>query len=212
MSCASFLAAAESLHATNPEQSQLLKRVLEEDAALQSSAASMLQTRDNHAKSARLMQGAVDVQGELLQRAASMQAAQLELAGTIERSRQALASADKGQASGRHVTVATLVEYAERVSYSNAAPSGHAAFSGAGRQLFYQGWGTPTPQQHMVAASRFANPADLVPEEDETSVSTAAEAIAPTFTAVVQPQVAPAAEGRTHVSLSLGESDDDDDF
>ena len=41
----------------------------------------------------------------------------------------------------------TLLEYAERVSYSNAAPCGPVAFAGAERNTFYQGWGTPTPQQ-----------------------------------------------------------------
>ena len=58
--------------------------------------------------------------------------------------------ADEHQKSGRAVTAAALVQYAERVSYSNAAPIGTAALETAAKDGFRGGWGTPAPQQHKI--------------------------------------------------------------
>ena len=204
-----LLAACESLYASPDASGEPLRRVLEADAALQTSVAAMLRERDDRAQSAALMDGAAHAQKSLLRRATRMQSAQLELSTSISRARSALTAADEAQASGRHVPAATLLEYAERVSYSNAAQCGSVAFQGAERNGFYQGWGTPTPQQHMVAASRFANPADLDAEDAAASAGAAPdEAMAPTFTAVSQPQAAADTEP---VSLSFGDDSEDED-
>ena len=42
------------------------------------------------------------------------------------------------------------------MSYSNAAPVGAAALETAAKDGFRGGWGTPAPQQHMLAVSRFS--------------------------------------------------------
>ena len=211
-----LLDACQDLHASyehGSTSSELIARVLAADAQLQSEVAALLRERDKQAQAKRLMQSACEAQSQLLRLATRMHAVQVRLAGTIERSRQALAAADEAQASGRHVPLSTMIEYAERVSHSNAAPCGPTAFAGAERNGFYEGWGTPAPQQFMVARSRFANADDpaMAAEVEEPSESAAsAQPAAPAFIAVSAQQGAASAE-RARVSLSLGESDEEDD-
>ena len=54
-------------------------------------------------------------------------------------------------------TLEQVVQLAEQVSYSNAAPSGEHALGVASQDGFRRGWGTPAPQQHMLVASAFAD-------------------------------------------------------
>jgi hypothetical protein len=100
----------------------------------------------------------------------------VELDELISEARRALERADAARVSTRHVSPAAIVEYAERVSYSSAAPLGAAAFEGARRQGWYQGWGTPAPQQHMLANAHFApgRPAASAAPRGPASQSTAA--------------------------------------
>ena len=211
-----LLDACQDLHASyehGSTSSELIARVFAADAQLQSEVAALLRERDKQAQAKRLMQGAHEAHTRLLRLATRMQAAQVRLAGSIERSRQALAAADEAQASGRHVPLSTMIEYAERVSYSNAAPCGPTAFAGAGRNMFYHGWGTPAPLQHMAAASRFANaddPAMAAEVEQPSEPAASAQPAAPAFIAVSAQQGAASAE-RSRVSLSFGDSDEEDD-
>ena len=210
-----LLHACEDLHAnlgdaTPSRAQQLLQCVLDADAHLQTTVTSLLIERDQRAHAAALKRSAEETQSSLLELATRMHAADGQLIATIERAREALAAADEGEAAGRHVPVATIIEYAERVSYSNAAPCGPVAFAGAERCHFYQGWGTPTPQQHMVAASHFARVGEHDKAMDEASPEQPAgptQQPAPAFTAVASQQAATGAR----VSLSLGDSDDEDD-
>lgn len=149
-------------------------------------------------------------QSRQLEHCRRMHTAGKSLCEAIERAREALAVADEGQA--RHVPVATIIEYAERVSYSNAAPCGQVAFAGAERNMFYQGWGTPSPQQHMVAASRFAHAPEDEGSETVAEVPKDAAPVpldAPAFTAVA-PQQDPPGEERARISLGFDDSDDED--
>lgn len=215
-----LLDACEALHA-RPDRAENLRRVLEADAQLQAHVAALLRERDSRKRGLALMHDAVDAQEALLKLAARMQAAQHQLADVIGRAQRTLANADEQQRGGRDVSVATLVEYAERVSYSNAAPCGPVAFAGAERNTFYHGWGTPTPQQHMVGASRFAS---REPDEVEPPAAAESEAVAaaadkeasaaasaPSFTAVKPAAAAPTAGSKANVSLSLGSDDEDED-
>ena len=95
-------------------------------------------------------------QTSLLGHATRMQGVEADLASVLERSHEALARADAATVSSRKVSVAQLMDYAERVSYSNAAPVGAVAMAAGSKDGFRGGWGTPMPQQHMLAVSRFA--------------------------------------------------------
>ena len=112
--------------------------MLDADTQLQSTVTRLLAERERRARGASLMQSAEAAQAALLALASRMHAAERRLTGTIERAHETLAEADERSASGRSKPVATLIEYAERVSYSNAAPCGEVAFAGAERNMFYQ--------------------------------------------------------------------------
>jgi hypothetical protein len=235
---ASLLDACEDLHSqlrSAPHASGGLQAVLDADAHLQRVVLDLLREKERRAHGAALMRSAEEVQTALLRWATRMHTAEGRLADTIERARASLAAADEAVAADRRASTATIVEYAERVSYSNAAPCGQVAFAGAERNMFYQGWGTPTPQQHMLAAARFAHPvgadADAAEEEEEeeepadaaAAATTGTEAggaaavaplptRAPSFTAPARaPQPASAPEERAHVSLGFGSDDEDED-
>ena len=211
MAMSGILDACEDLHAAGAA-SHCLSRVLEADGAVQAAADSLLRERDTRKRAAALMHSAAEVQDALMSLATRMHTAQGRLAGAVASARGALAAADEARASGRNLDVAAIMEYSERVSYSNAAPCGPTAFSGAERNTFYQGWGTPTPQQHMVAASRFARAEEAESDEAEeaSKVPVPIAPEAPAFTAVA-PQQVPSDAERTRVSLSFGESDEEDD-
>jgi hypothetical protein len=233
----SFSALCEELHAklgAGDETSahDLVCRLLETDAHLKTSATALLRARNSRAEYQKLQQCAEDKQSALLALASRLHSADVRLAGVIERARDALAAADAGQASTRPpAPAATFVELAERVSYSNAAPCGQLAYEGAAKAGFYQGWGTPAPQQHMLAASHFATgraattaaaaaaaaATAAAPTEAEANELDSARPLAdtsmqaPTFTGASVAPRAPPPAGRKRVSLDL-DSDDDDEF
>lgn len=250
-----FLALAEEIHAElgdggsvsgeqgarGAETSAKLKRLLETDAQLQEVAASLLQERDKQAKTRKLLDKADTCRGSLLQLAGRMRSAEARLSEAIDRARDALSAADAtGSSSDRsQATPDVIIELAERVSYSNAAPCSQVAFmaggGGPGAQEFFEGWGMPAPQPHMLKKSRFAAGQPAAAEKagtaldlpDSAAVSASGTAAsagdpaeaaslvarAPSFVASAQPvgTAAAASAGRKHVSLDLGSDDDDDD-
>ena len=155
-----LLDACEKLHASSASGPEL-KRVLDADAQLQAAATAALKQRERNVRAKTLMQSAEAAQSALLRLAKRMHAVDGQLAAAREQASAALAAADEASAANRQASVSTLIEYAERVSYSNAAPCGTNAFDGAARSNFFHGWGRPSPQQHMIAASSFARPATL---------------------------------------------------
>ena len=236
-----FLACSEDLHSslarTGPDRAASAhascQRLLSQSAALQSAVNAAFEERDRRRLAAHLRTKASDRQADLVALAERMHDADVTLGDVLRRSRDALSAAQAASASARSaVPVATVVQYAERVSYSNAAPCGDVAFEGARRQGWYHGWGAPAPQQHLLANSSFAlgRPAaeggSLPPEaEGETSavepgtvqppalhqeISIGASVLpdAPAYTAVDAPS-APRAAAK---EVSLGfDSDDSDD-
>ena len=212
-----LLDACEKLHASSASGPEL-KRVLDADAQLQAAATAALKQRERNVRAKTLMQSAEAAQSALLRLAKRMHAVDGQLAAAREQASAALAAADEASAANRQASVSTLIEYAERVSYSNAAPCGTNAFDGAARSNFFHGWGRPSPQQHMIAASSFARPANLAgggssganeeaPAAPPPPARSASDA--PTFNAVAPPQQAAPKTGG--VSLSLGGDDSDDD-
>mmetsp|Transcript_72114 Transcript_72114/g.191661 ORF Transcript_72114/g.191661 Transcript_72114/m.191661 type:complete len:146 (+) Transcript_72114:3-440(+) len=144
-----------------------------------------------------------------------MQKAEANLAELIDKSRQMVRRADQAESSGRCPTVPQLLDYAERVSHSNAAPVSTAAFEAAQRKAFRGGWGAPAPQQHMLAVSRFAmmhragapkDDAGAAPE-DAAPAAKRARLDAPAFKAAASQLPGSALE-----SASLDDDLDDDLF
>ena len=233
-----MLSAAEELHAhlgasgggasavDGAGSRRLVDEILRVDERLQQSVGEAFEAHDRRQRAAALARRASSKQAALVALAGRMHAAEVRLGETIQASREALATADAAQA---RASTATIVEYAERVSYSNAAPCGAVAFEGARRQGWFQGWGAPAPQQHMIARARFApggaqaaaseaapagaatDAAAAAAQPASASSGSAAEA-PPTFTATAN--AAAAGEKRNHVSLELnsGSEDEDDDF
>ena len=222
----SFLGHAEDLHAvlsTHSDFADLPQKLVDAEASLREEASALMQRRDKRMKVEALSRGSAEQQASLLRLAHRMHAAEVGLASTIDRARTALDAADAAAASARHVPAASaIVEYAERVSHSNAAPSSQVAFDGAAATGFRQGWGTPTPLQGMVHASYFATlgdklltaggpgkaAADDVPPADALPV---VDPQAPAFKAVAPRADAADAAERAPVSLGFGDSDDDSD-
>jgi hypothetical protein len=171
-----ILSHAEDLHARltsgEGDLGNLPAQLLGADAALRGEARRLLERRDMQTKATQLLAAAEQRQAALVHLATRMQKAEMALADTISRARDALAASDASASSGgAGVPPATLIEYAERVSYSNAAPCSQTAYDGAIKKHFFQGWGTPAPQQNMLGASRFASgqPAALgAPDIDES--------------------------------------------
>ena len=91
-----------------------------------------------------------------MQLASKLQHTETQLSTLVAQAQEALATTDESLRVGRKVSAAALIEYAERVSYSNAAPVGAAALETAAKDGFRGGWGTPAPQQHMLAVSCFS--------------------------------------------------------
>lgn len=226
-----FMSLAEELHAAGADGAtagELLHALRETDATLAAAARQALAERAERLRAAQLAREVEEKQEAVRQLAHKMYADEIRLSALIERSHEALATADAARSSGRQASVATIIEYAERVSYSNAAPLGSAAFDGAAKGMFFQGWGTPTPQQHMVGASRFAmtapapstaaaggpsqpaasQPAASMPMAGSAPAPPAPSNSAPAFTAVAPPAAPPSGAG---VSF-FDDDDDSDDF
>ena len=130
--------------------------ILQDDKRLRAGAATLLEQRSMRQQLAAVNKAVADKQAALLRLAGDMHAAKMRLAGSIHRAREAISRADEAAATDRTAKAATIIEYAERVSYTNAAPSSLVAFEGAAKAQFYAGWGTPAPSQGMLQASCFA--------------------------------------------------------
>jgi len=236
-----FLAAAEGLHARlgrAPDGSsaagssarESIDDVLHCSAEVQAAIARAFKERDGRRHAARLREKAAARQNGLLALAQRMHHADGALTDVLQRSRDALAAAEASASSTRHAPMATIIEYAERVSYSNAAPCGDVAFEGAQRQGWYHGWGAYAPQQHMLAQSSFAlgRPAaegGSLPAEAANgdagaappalqalaSISTASLPNAPAYTAAVAPPPVGASDPQASERVSLGFDSSDDD-
>ncbi len=243
---ARFRAICEELHAslggdggsdgTTPDE--LCRQLIEIDGQLRGVVGTAL---DEHrqAVAASELEAHCDRRHQaLLDLAARMQRAEERLELAVERGRATLKRArggDDGEVRRAAVAPSTVVEYAERVCYSNAAPVGAVAFAGAAASGFYHGWGTPGPQQHMLAASRFAQRAQPPDDSDRQPAGResrgapaaapreegggSARASAPPPQQPSQPSFVkaapmPAAAGGGGFSFSLGGSDesDSDDF
>ena len=133
----------------------VLERIVAVDTSLQQSASVLLDERAQSGRAASLAASASERRSELLQLATKLQRTEAQLGTLAARARETLATTDESLRVGRKVSAAALVEYAERVSYSNAAPVGTTALDTAAKDGFRGGWGTPAPQQHMMAVSRF---------------------------------------------------------
>ena len=233
-----FLAAAEGLHGRLPDGSsaagssarESIDDVLHCSAEVQAAIARAFKERDGRRHAARLREKAAARQNGLLALAQRMHLADGALTDVLQRSRDALAAAEASASSTRHAPMATIIEYAERVSYSNAAPCGDVAFEGAQRQGWYHGWGAYAPQQHMLAQSSFAlgRPAaegGSLPAEAAdgdagaappalqamASISTASLPNAPAYTAAVAPPPVGASDPKASERVSLGFDSSDDD-
>jgi len=227
----SFLAATEELHASlsradgqGSSSAFAIERVLSCSTELHAGVMAAFHERDARRRCGKLHARAAVRQSELLALAHSMRTADVRLDCVVRRSRDALADADASAASARHVPPTMIVECAERVSYSNAAPCGDAAFEGARRHGWYHGWGSPAPQQHMLAnslkicptaeggvpTSRASDGTSSTPRLDQTtSLSMTDLPDAPAYTAVAPAQQQqPTAE---RVSLGFNSDDDEDD-
>lgn len=231
---ASDLVHARLGHGESTEAKLSLNGLLETEAQLQLTAAYFFAKRDQHQchrhqRGGARVAHAKEQRAALLRLATRMRNADVQLGGVMERSRDALLAANEAntwrQTTRGRVPTATFVELSERVSYSNAAPCGRIAVEGAAKTSFFQGWGTPTPQQHMLAASRFAQPgagASLAAVAAPASTCSCAMAgpqraaevppptaplAPPAFTAVPQAERAPQ---REPVCLDLASDDDDD--
>lgn len=200
--CRALLGHAEELNAKllcKDDLGDLPQKLVEADAAIQAQAAKLLDQRDRQAKALALNQQAEEAQAALLRRTNRMHKTKYSLADSIQRAENALASSDAAKNSKRAkgIRPETVVEYAERISYSNAAPCSQVAFDGAMQSHFFEGWGTPTPQQNMLGASRFASgqpaAADYVRPVDDGVA--AAGASSSTTDASQQPATSAAATG-----------------
>ena len=159
----------------------VLERIVAVDTSLQQKAGVLLAERAQRERTAVLSKRAAKRRAELLQLASKLQRTETGLGVVAARAREALSSADERH-DGRAVSAEALMQYAERVSYSNAAPFGQLAMASAAKDGFRGGWGTPAPQQHMLAVSRFAEISRRVaaPDDEAPRVSSAAaEALGP---------------------------------
>ena len=139
----------------SPSVLSIVERLTQTDERLQSSAAALLAARDERERAAALEEAAEERQVYLLELAAEMQRAESELAAVGERAREVLERADASREPGRDAGTKAVIAYAERISWSNAAPVGDVAWTVGAREGFRRGWGTPAPQQDMLKASRF---------------------------------------------------------
>lgn len=212
----------ECLRAPNSSASsphELTARIIATDERLQLSLGQLIEERTRRERADKVREQAEERQVSLLLLATRMQKAEANLATLIERSKEVLRDADAKVASDRHPTVQQVLEYAERVSYSNAAPIGAAAMEIAAKDGFRGGWGTPAPQQHMLAVSRFAMMQRPPPAEGSSEAAEAAPAARAGAPAAKRPRVhkapappvASAEPTVSAVSLDLNPDDDDDD-
>lgn len=221
-----FLSEAEELHASmgKPDAArmdELVERMLRADEHLQAAVIAAFEDCEARKRAEHLNTHAAERQAELVALATRMHKAGLRLADAQTRSMEAFAATESAQSSTRHVPLATLVEYAERASYSIAAPVGEVALEGAHQQGWFHGWGAPAPQQHMLANATFATgrpaakggklPASdaemAVLESDQPDTPFLAT---PAFTTVAPQPAAPASQQRRPV-LGFDDDDDDDD-
>ena len=146
----------------------VLERIVAVDTSLQQKAGELLAKRAQRERAAVLSKRAAERRAELLQLASKLQRTETGLGVVAARAREALSSANEAQRhDGRAVSAEAIVQYAERVSYSNAAPFGELAMASAAKDGFRGGWGTPAPQQHMLAVSRFAEISRRVAASDD---------------------------------------------
>ena len=190
------------------------------DERLQSAAGSVFDAHDRQQCVEALARRALAQQHELIMLAQGMHEGEMRLAETVHASWEALAKADKSKASQRHVPVSTIVEYAERISHTNAAPVGAVAFEGACRLGWYHGWGAPAPQQHMLAQAQLACAQMASSSTNNQAVGgAAATSKAPPFSESTACLAVPTArerldhwsgEGanRAHVSIELGSEEE----
>lgn len=212
----------------------VLERIVAVDTSLQQKAGVLLAARAQRERTAVLSKRAAERRAELLQLASKLQRTETGLNVVAARARAALSSADEAQRlDGRAVSAEALVHYAERVSYSNAAPFGEVAMTSAAKDGFRGGWGTPAPQQHMLAVSRFVEISRRVASSDD-GPSEAPQITGPPAAADEQAPPVPApparrfdlvpslgagkvktetsAAAKPKVALGLAESDDEDGF
>ncbi len=191
------------------------ERLLAVDEGLQSAAVRLIAEADAMQAAAASRERALERDASFLRTASSAQRAEEQLARVIERAHSALATAD-GLANA---SVDDLVHAAERVSYSSAAPTSEHAFGVAARDGFRRGWGTPAPQQHMLACSRFAAlgrqreggaaQGDVAARAAEAADEAAWKGLVPSHAAATAPRAGGAA--CAPVSLDLNPDEDDDD-
>jgi hypothetical protein len=153
---------------------ELVGRIITTDEQLQHSFTALLEERTRSQRAKRVRAQADERQSSLLRLATRTQEAEAKLADLISRARDVLGRTDAAAASARAVTMSQLVDYAERVSYCNAAPYGKLAMDIAQKDGFRGGWGAPSPQQHMLSSSSFAVRARQGPGLEETGGSEAA--------------------------------------
>ena len=92
------------------------------DERLQREAEALLVAREQRERTAVLGEQAAAKQAALLRLASRLRAAEAKLAGLGDTAREVLERSDKAAASGRRVSVAELVAYAEHISHTSAAP------------------------------------------------------------------------------------------
>ena len=209
LSLKSYLARAERLHdalRVGNGVDERLAHVFEADESLQRLAAGLVEECAAGDLAAADAASARDRAAALLEVASRLQSDESRLSEAIRRGQEAVDAAD---AAGT-CTVEQVVQLAEQVSYSNAAPSGEHARGVAAQDGFRRGWGTPAPQQHMLVSSAFADlhrqrvagPSDVAPAPMQTD--------APISSWDLINQQPAAASSRSAVAVSLDLNPDDD--
>ena len=143
-----------ALRAGRPEAHSLVKNLLDLEERMHGGVRVRLAERERCSRASQAEAAADERLAALLRLATQRQRTEATLDAAIGRSHEAIAASER--AAARPLSVSEVVECAERVSYSNAAPYGQSALEAAARGGFRGGWGTPAPQQHMVKASVFA--------------------------------------------------------
>ena len=118
----------------SPSVLSIVERLAQTDERLQSPAAALLAARDERERAAALEEAAEERQVYLLELAAEMQRAESELAAVGERAREVLERADASREPGRDAGTKAVIAYAERISWSNAAPVGDVAWTVGARR------------------------------------------------------------------------------
>lgn len=209
VSLRSYLARAERLHdalRAGDGVDEHLSQVFEADESLQRCATSLVEECAARDLAAADAASARDRTAALLEVASRLQSDDSSLTEAIRRGQEAVEAADAAGAC----TVEQVVQLAEQVSYSNAAPTGEHALGVAAQDGFRRGWGTPAPQQHMLVSSAFADlhrqQRAAVPGDDVTPAPMQTDAPISSWDQIAPQPVAPSRRSAVAVSLDL---DDD---